>query len=270
MADLPLMPMFAIGVAVLVLTTVGFKIYELGSSTEFEKQFYATDAGLLIDSLYAIRPDTNVYVDYLLPSSYGLNLRRNNVIVYRNQIKDGQRFWFNEDVDYTFHYKTFAPGRDTGSITLGRHGTTIGAIEPSLTPTPFCEYQHNRRAAIEFDHRAVSSIGAEPVQLATGSDLWIRAQHGTPRIIIYTNTNPRSADYGCALLHALYEAIPDIEAYAIIPVNQQLIHPDDPRALLAPSSRTAVFADIHAPDLTQHKLSTIGQALQQGIQDYAE
>src|SRR3989344_3648544 len=132
--DIVLHPLFVIGVAIgIVLLVLLQSVYKIGSSEEFEKRFVATDAALFVDSVYAVRPDVALLVEYPTGKFQGI-VSANKVTAFSKTKEDGQSFFFTEDSAYTFHYGSWLAGKP---LNLYKSGNDIG-LGDILRLKPYC------------------------------------------------------------------------------------------------------------------------------------
>jgi len=269
--DLSLYPVMTIGVAALVIVVVLLAIQDFASSTDLEKGFYAIDTSLVIDSLYAIRPDVNLYVDLLIPSNFGVVLRRNEVSVYDSSPKDAKKFWFTQDSDYGFHYTRSAPETRTSAFRLSRIGADIGALEDTpLRVTPTCDTDITASLQTETAFSRFSDLSKQPVQIVSGDiAIWVFITRGPEDVRIYTDGSPASEEASCHILHSLFQAYPDLKGYAALPLNPALLARNDPRRdALVHSPGLYISLSLSRSDSAS--LSLAGQAIHQGVQSYAQ
>lgn len=268
--DIMLSPAFT---TVIALMLVGMLMYsavsKVGSSTEFEKQIFATDIGLLADSLYAVRPDVNLITEYTAPSQFGIKIEPRQVTVYEEKPEDGKIFWFNEDKNYKFNYGNFLPKRSTPQLTFFKQGNTLGVQTGTVNlATPYCEIRQHPKTSAKIDYAAISGISQQPIEMLTGDALvTVQGLQGSPTAIIYINNNPESAQLACQIAKGLFEEFP-LEGYAILPLNPKVLSPDDPRLKTAQSQNLAVYIELTLPAIDIQAQAGISQAVATGVKDF--
>ncbi|VVB81068.1 Uncharacterised protein [uncultured archaeon] len=268
--DIILSPTFTTVIALgLVGLIILSSIYKLGSSTEFEKQIFSADIALLADSLYAVRPDVNLIIEYPAPTQFGIKIEPRLVTVYQEKPEDGKSFWYNEDKAYQFKYGAFPPKRKTPKITFFKQGNTLGVLTTNInTATPYCEIRPHQKTSARIDYPAIAGIGQQPVDVATGNvQITAQALQGNPTATLYVNSNPESAQLACQIAQALFEEFP-MEGYAIIPLNPELLSPDDPRLKTAQNQNIAVFIELTLPAIDVQAKAGISQAVATGVKDF--
>ncbi len=270
--DIVLSPLFTTVVALgLVGLIILRSIYGLGSANEFEKQKTADDIGLLADSLYAVRPDANFVVNYEAPIQFGITMDPKLVTVYEKEPKDGKIFWFTEDKAYPFSYGNFPPRRKDPNIRFFKEGNRLGVLPPGVMvnlATPTCSKRAHPKLPAKMDLSTLANLGTGTVEIATGSIMInARGAQGPPLLKLYVNNNPESAYLACSIAQSLFSAIP-FEGYAIIPINPELLAPDDPRKVIVGSKDLAVFIDISLPIINAQAKGNLAQAITSGVTDF--
>lgn len=231
--DIVLHPLFVTVVAIGIVMVIVFgKIYLLGSSQEFERQYAATDLGLLIDSLYAVRPDVNFYISDALPKGIGFKLDKNLVTVYSSSpedAEDAKSFWFTEDPVYKLSYGNFPPQKSNILITrFVRFGHNLvplakGAVLPDMA-VPYCEKVPEMSLALARTY----DFSNQPTTLVSGDALMkVVVSNGEKNIAkVFVNQNPLSAQMACKLLEKMVPEL-GLEGFAIVPVNPIFVSPED-------------------------------------------
>ncbi len=260
--DLVLQPLFVTIVALgMVLLMILSSIHDIQSSTAYEKRFYAADAALLIDSLFALPKDANVETKYILPD-FGLKAEHNTVTILPDE---RQNFYFTGDSLYSFRAAEFP--EKTGTLLFYKTGNTVGIEKSSFNPNfnmPYCEPVEGKLKAT-VDYRA--TIGNIPALIIAGDALAsIRLNSGGEQIVkIYVNSVKESEQIACYLSREFSDTFGTNTA--VIPVNTQLLAVDDPRIMLK-GTTPAFFIDIYGiPDDATSK-AKIMQAVKKGVSNY--
>jgi len=262
--DLVLQPLFVTIVALgIVLLMILSSIYDIQSSTAYEKKFYSADIALLIDSLFALPKDTNLEMEYIFPADFGMTAEHNTVTILPDE---GQNFHFTDDSLYNLVTTSFQPSKSATQLLFYKAGNTVGVdnrktFSPNLD-SQYCEYAEPRKLKAIVDYRA--TIGPTPTLVVTGEALLsARLNPGGETIAkIYINPLSESEQIACLLSREIIEI--GINT-AIIPVNTQLLAADDPRNMLK-GATPALFVDIYGtPDASKAKIL---QAIKKGVSTY--
>src|SRR3989344_3655570 len=210
--DIVLHPLFVIGVAIgLVLIVLLRAIYQIGSSEEFEKRFIATDTGLFVDSVYAVRPDVALAIQYPAGQFHGL-ISPNKVTVFSKNKEDSHSFFFTEDPAYNFHYGSWLAGRP---LKLYKSGNDIG-IGETLRLKPYCP-----PSTKTFDLTISETGFSEGNWAFNGGTPVIKGSiaQGKSVLKIFVNQNKDSKLIACRIAQSLFENINDLNSFAIVPIT---------------------------------------------------
>jgi len=268
--DILLTPTFTTVVALgIVFVVILRTIYGIGSDIEYNKQFFAADIALQAESLYTVRQDVNLVIEYPAPKDLGINIESKLVTVYKEKPRDGRIFWFNEDKAYGFSYAKFKPDRKEGEIKFFKEGNSIGVLAGKINPaTPYCERRVPKKTQATIDYGVIKLLGTEPVYIVTGNILVAaHVTKGEPTAVIYINEEPESERLACEMVQNLVKNL-KLEGYAILPLNPDLLHPEDPRKEVAKSKKIAAFVHLTLPVTDSQAKGQIGQAITSEVKDY--
>jgi len=255
--DIVLHPLFVIGVAIgLVLIVLLRAIYQIGSSEEFEKRFIATDTALFVDSVYAVRPDVALAIQYPAGQFHGL-ISPNKVTVFSKNKEDGQSFFFTEDPVYTFHYGSWFVGKP---LKLYKSGNDIGVGE-TLRLKPYCP------PSTKTFNLAISEAGFREGNWAfNGGTPVIKGSiaQGKPLLKIFVNRNKDSELIACRIAQSLFEDINELSAFTIVPLSANL-HEEDPKQELLNVQGPALFVELTAPNQHTEVTTAAFTAITRGL-----
>lgn len=268
--------LFTLLVGVLVLVLLWAKAVDIGSAEAFDKRFFATDAGLTIDALYAVRPDVNVLFRASSPTEFGLRANEGSVTVYSDPtegegVQDtGKSFWFSGDRLFHFHDFELLPKREAsrsvvvnlglevvelesprGSsvFNLAKVGNDLGLARSDLNMlTPHCPAgSTDLRPTVNYN--AINGIGSSPQQLTSGAvDVFGSLKKSqVERAIFYVNEFDQSANVACLLLQDLSKKFPSLDEVAIVPASPDLRPTDDPVGRISQEG-VSMFVDLSLKD----------------------
>lgn len=236
-ADIVLSPTF---VTILVLGFVFFRILglvmDIGTSTAYDKHFYATDIGLLVDSLQAVYPDISLNVEYALPIAFAAKIAKGETSVSLPR-EEAAVFYYLEDPRYTSLDVTLV---DKSPYQFQKRGFSLFVGEEPLYATPVCPNLEQTLAAT-IDSRALAELDSG-VQLVSGDATIFAHTTDTSNAIIYTNTNPTSATVACTILQ-LISRHPDVLGFAVVPLNPALLDDSDPRKKTALDPGVSLYVE---------------------------
>lgn len=268
--EMQLRTAFEMAVAAMVLIMLFKNLYGLGSSAVIQERTLADDVGLLMDALQTVRPDVNLVTDYNFPAKFGIAIESKKVTVFEKKPDDGQIFWFTEDPDYKFTYNTF-PSKDQSQVlTFFKTGNSVGVaqnIQPNLV-LPYCK-TGAKKVRADFESQAIASIGKDAVEIFSGdARVFAAIETGTPVVKVFVNSNPESAELACNIVQGLFKSIPNLEGFAIIPLNAELMHKDDPRLAVVSTSGLAAFVQLSLPSVDSGVQASVGQGISGGVKAF--
>jgi len=275
--EIALTSAFRVAVGIGIIAVIVFsRGYGLGVSTDWEEKFYLADAVAKVQALYAVREDINFVTAYPFPDHLGLKIKPQKVTVYTNKTKIGAKVTeksatFTEDPERPFIYGEIKP-KDT-SITFFKEGKKLGVLRTGQSlprmVTPVCSDRKHGKKNIKIKHEEFKNIGKDVIQIAErDASIYVGAYTGDATVRIYVNNEQESADLACSIATELFKSIPEMKGYAIIPINLDLLHPDDKRQFMAVSG-LAAYVDISVPFIDVAKQSAIGLAVQNGVNNFA-
>ena len=255
--DLVLPPLFVIGIALgIVLLVLLHAIYSIGSSDEFEKRFVATDLALLIDSLYAVRPDVTLTIQYP-PVHYQGIISANTVTVFSKNKDDGKAFFFTEDPAYRFQYGSWLSEKP---ITLYKTGNDLGVGELSRLK-PYCT-PSTKTFGLAISEEALRQSTLNWAEKSGKPAIMGTITPGRPSLKLFVNQNKDSELIACRIAQTLFEKMNDLTTFAIIPFSTAFLH-DDAQKTIAASPDIGIFIELTTQK--PNAKSDIYTALQRGI-----
>jgi len=269
--EIQLLHAFEIAAAAMVLILFFKNLHDLGSSNAVHERTLADDVGLLLDALQAVRPDVNLVTNYGFPAKFGIAIESKKVTVFEKKPDDGQIFWFTEDPDYKFSYNTFPSKDKSQNLTFFKTGNSVGVaqnIQPNLV-LPYCKTAAHAKVRAKFESQAIAGLGKEAVEIFSGdAKVFAAIETGTPVVKVFVNSNPESAELACNIVQGLFKSIPNLEGFAIIPLNVELMHKDDPRLAVVSTSGLAAFVQLSLPSVDSGVQANVGQGISGGVKPF--
>ncbi len=261
-ADLMGEDIFTALIIVMVSGILFTKIAVLGFSDVFEKQVYAVDLGFAVDALYSVRPDVSVLLPYSVPSEFGVRIDDRKIRVYSETLNDSSVFWFSGEPLFRFHSADFLPGRNSPDFYLFKSGNNVGVSDSQRSLlSVYCPANLiDLKASV--DYAEVNKLGSEVAEVVSG-DVYVFAsvvKKSKNVLTLYVNKNQKSELLACLISQHLIEKFPEIEGFAVVPVNVPLLPSDDWRKGLADYD-VAVFVEAGFDRFDSTDKTKFGRAL---------
>ena len=271
--EIQLRTAFEMAIAALVLILILKYAYGVGKSVAPQEQTIADDIGLVMDALQTVRPDVNLVTTYPMPPKFGVAIESKKVTVFEKKPEDGRVFWFSEDPNYRFTYSTFAAKKDAFQINLFKTGNSAGILQPNAPAPglimPYCPATAHAKVHAKFESQALAGLGKDVVEIFSGdAKVLAEAEAGTPVVKVFVNSNPESAELACSIIQNLFKAIPNLEGFAIVPLNPIMLSKDDPMLAVASSQGLAAFVRISLPVVDSHAQANVGQGISNGVKSF--
>ncbi|RMD58274.1 hypothetical protein D6825_01380 [Candidatus Woesearchaeota archaeon] len=227
-------PLFVILIAAVVFSLLFARLHDIGSSTSFEKQFFAVDIALAVDSLQALKPGINARVEYLIPE-FNVLLDDDSVLVYDSSPEDARKFWITRDNVLSIKEGSVPKNR---RFSLFKSGNYFGIGDFDVNGV-FCpEGRVDFKGSLDYD--ALSELGDSAVKIFSGDvSIYARAKETRPVLKVYFVGN--SSLLACRIVKELKDEA--IEGFAIVPLSAELVGPDDELAVLK-EEESALFFDL--------------------------
>lgn len=271
--EIQLRTAFEMAIAALVLILILKYAYGVGKSVAPQEQTIADDVGLLMDALQTVRPDVNLVANYPMPPNFGIAIESKKVTVFEKTPDDGRVFWFSEDPNYRFTYGTFAAKKEGVQINFFKTGNSAGVLQPS-SPSPglvmpYCPVSPHAKVHGTFEAQSLVNLGKDVIEVVSGeAAVFAAAESGTPVVKVFVNANPESAELACSIIQNLFRVIPNLEGFAIVPLNPAMMSRDDPMLAVASSQGLAAFVQISVPVVDSHVQANVGQGIANGVKGF--
>ncbi|PIN75265.1 hypothetical protein COV18_03685 [Candidatus Woesearchaeota archaeon CG10_big_fil_rev_8_21_14_0_10_37_12] len=271
-AEMITSPLIMIALGVFVLVIVLVQVNKLGSSTDYQENFYARDLALHLDSIYAVRKDVNLATTYELPTQFNTLFNSGEIKLYQDSPLTGKTFWYNQDYQYKPLNNLNIAGRTREYLHFARQGNkiSISADKPKLSNNPYCE-PDNKKFNLETirSQTAFDNI-EEGTELVTGDlTVYVKLTQGEPELTVYTSQHTNTIMIACTITQKLYGTLPKITEHVILPVNKKYLSADDIRRSITDSEEPALLIIIKYPEITNQVKSVIAAALQAEVNERA-
>jgi hypothetical protein len=264
---------FEMAIAAIVLIMFMKNLYGVGSTVVFQEQTIVDDVGLALDALQAVRPDVNVVTSYQMPAKFGVEIASKRVTVFEKKPEDGRVFWFTEDPDFSYSYGAFPAQAKLQTLIFFKIGNSAGVLKPEQSypklSLPYCKPGSFSKVRVQFESQSIASIGSQPVEIYSGgATIFAAVESGTPIVKVFVNNNPDSAELACNIVQSLFKTLPNLEGYAIVPLNAELMSRDDPRLAVASASGLAAFVQLSLPGVDSRTQAGIAQGISGGVKNF--
>ncbi len=213
--DIPLVPLFTLVLVIgLVLPAVIRATTEVGTPMDLAKQYYSADLALLIDSIYAVRPDVNLHYVYLTRKELSHDIQHSKVTIYEETPEDGRTFLYTQDVNVRQNTLSLSKGTTSVHFYKTRDALTIGAMKQFNLAKPTCA---PAKQTVKAKLNTLDDLSKAAI-IATGdATITARIRTGIPTAKFYISNNDH-AGTACAILHNIFVTTP-LTGSVIIPVE---------------------------------------------------
>jgi len=248
--DLMTSPLF---ITIVALGIVGLTILnattKIGSDTTYEQKYYSADAALLIDSIYSVRKDANLYYIYLTPENIGFKIEPHTVTAYTKDASEGNKFYYTQDNKYVNNYGNFEPGT---SLLFYRVENQIGMTDkisniPKNEPVIICEEELPIINANLVDRTQLKT--EQTIQLTGPTPLiFAEIKKGPAQLIIYTNNKEYANNLACHFSKKLRENRILFDGYSIVPITSILAFNDATKQITS-TEAPSIYIQLQQPEL---------------------